>query len=214
MAPDREADPLHDVVGVAGAADGVAVGAADGFGALQGFRVVAEKVCFGGDGEVFEEGSFGGEDGDDFGAQVVVAEGGLNGGAVEAAGAVDQGFFPEGFAAEAVGEVEPGGGVGGDGAVEDLAEGEEGGFYGAGDEGGLGSVRMCVSGSMICESWHDLRIRGSRLPLGLYLQFQGCRRYHPAHCRRRRCCGCRRLRGLAPMPVKVSLDVSKAMAGI
>lgn len=137
VAPDREADPLHDVVGVAGAADGVAVGAADGFGALQGFRVVAEEVCFGGDGEVFEEGGFGGEDGDDFGPQVIVAEGGLDGGAVEAAGAVDEGFFPEGFAAEAVGEVEPGGGVGGDGAVEDLAEGEERGFDGAGDERGL-----------------------------------------------------------------------------
>ena len=137
VAPDREPDPLHDVVGVAGAADGVAVRAADGFGALERLRVVAEEVCFGGDGEAFEEGRFGGEDGDDFGAEVVVAEGGLDGGAVEAAGAVDEGFFPEGFAAEAVGEVEPGGGVGGDGAVEDLAEGEEGGFDGAGDERGL-----------------------------------------------------------------------------
>ena len=91
----------------------------------------------GGDGEVLEQGCFGGEDGDDLWVEVVVADGGLDGGAVEAAGAVDQGFFPEGFAAEAVGEVEPGGGVGGDGAVEDLAEGEEGGFDGAGDERGL-----------------------------------------------------------------------------
>ena len=58
----------------------------------------------------------------------------MDGGAVEAAGAVDEGFFPESFAAEAVGEVEPGRWVGGDGAVEDLAEGEERGFDGAGDE--------------------------------------------------------------------------------
>lgn len=137
VAPDREADPLHDVVGVAGAADGVAVGAADGLGALEGFGVVAEEVGLGGDGEVFEEGGFGGEDGDDSGAEVVVAEGGLDGGAVEAAGTVDEGFFPEGFAAQAVGEVEPGAWVGGDGAMEDLAEGEERGFDGAGDERGL-----------------------------------------------------------------------------
>lgn len=106
--PDRQPDPLHDVVGVAGAADGVAVGAADGFGALQGLGVVAEEVCLGGDGEVFEEVGFGGEDVDDLGAQVVVADGGLDGGTVEAAGAVDESFFPESLAAEAVGKVEPG----------------------------------------------------------------------------------------------------------
>jgi hypothetical protein len=50
---------------------------------------------------------------------------------------VDQGFFPEGFAAEAEGEVQPGGGIAGDGAVEDLAEGEEGGLDGAGYDAGL-----------------------------------------------------------------------------
>ena len=108
VSPDRQPDPLHDVVGVAGAADGVAVGAADGFGALQGFGVVAEEVGLGGDGEVFEEVGFGGEDGDDLGAQVIVADGGLDGGAVEAAGAVDESFFPESLAAEAIGKVEPG----------------------------------------------------------------------------------------------------------
>jgi hypothetical protein len=137
MAPDRQADPLHDVVGIAGAADGVAVGAADGFGALEGFGVVAEEVGFGGDGEVSEKGGFGGEDLNNLAAEVVLAEGGLDGGTIEAAGAVDEGFFPESLAAEAVGEVEPGTGVCGDGAVEDLAEGEERGFDGAGDERGL-----------------------------------------------------------------------------
>lgn len=132
--PDRQADPLHDVVRVAGAADGIAVCAADGFGALQGLRVVAEEVGLGCFGEVHEQVCFVGEGGDDFGAEVFVAEGGLDGGAVEAAGAVDQGFFPEVFAVQAVGEVEPGRWVGGDGAVEDLAHGEEGGFDGAGDD--------------------------------------------------------------------------------
>lgn len=121
VAPDCQADPLHDVVGVAGAADGVAVGAANGFGALEGFWVVAEEVGLGGDGEISEEVGFVGEDLDDFGAEVVVAEGGLDGGAVKATGAVDEGFLPESFAADAVGEVEPWGWVGGDGAVEDLA---------------------------------------------------------------------------------------------
>jgi hypothetical protein len=61
------------------------------------------------------------QDLDDSGVQVFVADGGAEGGAVEAAGAVDQGFFPQGFAAQAEGEVEPGGWVAGDGAVEDLA---------------------------------------------------------------------------------------------
>jgi hypothetical protein len=55
--------------------------------------------------------------------QVFVLDGGAQSGAVEAARAVDQGFFPEGFAAELEGEVQPGGGVAGDAAVEDVAEG-------------------------------------------------------------------------------------------
>jgi hypothetical protein len=135
--PHCQAEPLHDVVGVARAADGVAVRAADGFGALQGFWVVAEEGALGALGEVAEQLGFGGEDFDDEGVQVFVLDGGFDGGAVEAAGAVDQGFFPEGFAAQAEGEVEPGGGVAGDAAVEDLAEGEEGGFDWAGYETGL-----------------------------------------------------------------------------
>jgi len=143
VAPDRQAEPLHDVVGIAGAADRVAVRAADGLGALQGFRVVAQEGGLGALGEVFEQLCFVREELDDGGVQVFVADGGAQGGAVEAAGAVDQGFFPEGFAAQAEGEVEPGGGVAGDGAVQDLAEGEERGFGGAGYEAGLvGGVRF------------------------------------------------------------------------
>lgn len=88
-------------------------------------------------GQGFEEVGFLRQDADDVGVQVVVAQGGLDLGAVVAASAVDQGFFPQGFAAKAVGEVEPGVRVAGDRAVEDLAEGEQGGFDGAGDDGGL-----------------------------------------------------------------------------
>jgi hypothetical protein len=76
---------------------------------LGALREVFEEVCF-----VCEYLDYGG-------VQVVVADGCFEGWAVEAAGAVDQCFFPEGFAAQAEGEVEPGSGVTGDGAVEDLA---------------------------------------------------------------------------------------------
>lgn len=105
MAPDCQPEPLHDVIRVAGAADRVAVRAADGFGALQGFRVVAQEGALGALGEVFEQVCFARENFDDGWVQVVGADGGFQGGAVEAAGAVDEGFFPEGFAAQAEGEV-------------------------------------------------------------------------------------------------------------
>lgn len=110
--PHSQAEPLHDIVRVAGAAYGIAVRAADGLGALQGLRVVAEEVVLGSLREGFEEGGFCGEDFDYARVQVFFEQGCFDGGRVEAACAVDEGFFPEGFAAEAVGEVEPGGGVG------------------------------------------------------------------------------------------------------
>lgn len=138
VAPHRQPEPLHDVVGVAGASDRVAVCAADGFGPLQCFRVVAEEVVLGALGEGSEEVGFGGEDADDGRVEVVVANCGFDRWRVEATGAVDQGFFPESLAAEAEGKVKPWRCVAGDRAVEDLAEGEEGGFDGAGDDGGLG----------------------------------------------------------------------------
>jgi len=50
---------------------------------------------------------------------------------------MDESFFPEGLAAEAIGEVEPGTRVGGDRAVQDLAEGEKRGFDGSGNDLGL-----------------------------------------------------------------------------
>jgi hypothetical protein len=137
MPPNRQAEPLHDIVRVARAADRIAVRAAHRLGALQGFRVVAQQGALGALGEVAEQLGFGGEDFEDEGVQVFVLDGGAQGGAVEASRAVDQGFFPEGFAAQAEGEVEPGGGVGGDAAVQDLAEGEEGGFDWAGYDAGL-----------------------------------------------------------------------------
>lgn len=142
--PHRQRYPLHDVVGVAGAPDAVAVGAADGFRALQGFRVVAEEVGLGALGEGFEELSFLGENFDDGWVKVVRGEGGLDLRAVEAAGTVDQGFFPEGLAAQAKGEVEPRSGVRGDAAVEDLAEGEKRRFDWAGDDRWLGCDVSCV----------------------------------------------------------------------
>lgn len=64
VAPDCQANPLHDVVCVAGATDGVAVGTANGLGALQAFRVVTQESVFGDSGEVLEAGGFLGEDGD------------------------------------------------------------------------------------------------------------------------------------------------------
>ena len=73
MAPDGQADPLHDVVGVAGAADGIAVCAADSLGALERLWVVAEEVGLGVDGKVFEQVGFGGKDGDNSGPKISVA---------------------------------------------------------------------------------------------------------------------------------------------
>ena len=137
MSPNRQAEPLHNVIRIASPPNRVPVRAAYGLRPLKGFRVVAEEGALGALGEVFEEVGFVRQDLDDGGVQVFVADGGAQGGAVEASGAVDQGFFPEGFAAQAEGEVEPGGGVGGDAAVQDLAEGEEGGFDGAGYDAGL-----------------------------------------------------------------------------
>lgn len=132
--PHRQRYPLHDVVGVAGAPDAVAVGAADGFRALQGFRVVAQEVGLGALGKGFEELGFLGKDFDDGWVEVVRSEGGLDLRAVEAAGTVDQRLFPEGLAAQAEGEVEPRSGVRGDAAVEDLAEGEKRRFDWASDD--------------------------------------------------------------------------------
>jgi hypothetical protein len=201
--PDSEADPLHDVVGVAGAADGVAVGAADGFRALESFWVVAEEVVLGGFGEVAEAFGFGSEDGGDFWGEDVFAKGGLDSFAVEAAGAMNEGFFPEGFAAQARGEVHPLDGVAGHGAVEDLAVGKEGGFDRAGDDHGL-----------VVGQWLIVRGEGSRMHLrfrdtqqrrGRSQQSRECNRCHHCLCRRCRCCGCKRLQALAPMPVDVSL---------
>ena len=127
-------------------------------------RVVAQQGALGALGEVAEQLGFGGEDFEDEGVQVFVLDGGAQGGAVEAAGAVDQGFFPEGFAAQAEGEVEPGGGVAGDGAMEDLAEGEEGGFDGAGYDAGLVAVLKLVvfgvGGARGCNFTYVLEVFG------------------------------------------------------
>lgn len=78
VAPHRQPEPLHDVVGVAGASDRVAVCAADGFGPLQRFRIVAEEAVLGALGEGSEEIGFGGEDADDGGVEVIVANCGFD----------------------------------------------------------------------------------------------------------------------------------------
>ena len=164
MPPHRQAEPLHNVIRIASPPNRVPVRAAYGLRPLKGFRVVAEEGALGALGEVFEEVGFVRQDLDDGGVQVFVADGGAQGGAVEAPRAVNQGFFPEGFAAQAEGEVEPGGGVAGDGAMEDLAEGEEGGFDGAGYDAGLVAVLKLVvfgvGGARGCNFTYVLKVFG------------------------------------------------------